>query len=54
MGSLPVHWGSSRPDRNGSSNCDYGDRTPDHWFDYSAFDDKSGDQSTTAPPAATS
>ncbi len=43
MGSLPVHWGSSRPDRNGDGNLDYGNRTPDHWFDYTAFDDKSGE-----------
>lgn len=42
-GSLPMRWGSSRPDRIGDGNYDYGNRTPDHWFDYTAFDDKSGD-----------
>jgi len=40
QGSLPIHWGSTRPDRIGDGNFDYGERTPDHWFDYAAFDDK--------------
>ncbi|MBP7865386.1 MAG: TonB-dependent receptor [Acidobacteria bacterium] len=43
MGSLPIHWGSSRPDRVGDGNLPYGDRSPDHWFNYAAFDDKLGD-----------
>lgn len=43
QGSLPIHWGSTRPDREGDGNFDYGDRTPDHWFDYTAFDDKLGE-----------